>query len=637
MVAQSGLMRPGPKDPDGQDVRHRLPPSPAVQTDVMQAGTWSESRTSPKYETTEWANATDDIVDNARLRPARPAFARRVDGVWHTVTALEFADQVAALAAGLLAAGIRPGDRIALMSGTRYEWTLCDFAIWTVGAVTVPIYETSSASQVAWILDDSGAVAAFVENERYAATVGQAPAPSMRQTWLLDGDDLDKLAASGRSIPRDQVEQRRRDTHADNLATIVYTSGTTGRPRGCMITHGNLLAEAHNVGRAEGIAEAVVNEDTRLLLFLPLAHILARLVALVAVHNGAQVAYTSDLKNLTTYLREYRPTLVLAVPRVFEKLHNTAQRTAQAAGHARLFRAAEATAVAYSERLQTGRPGAWLRLRRQIFDRLVYAKLRAALGGQVRYACSGGAPLGARLGHFLRGAGVTVLEGWGATETTSGVTLNLPSAVRIGTVGRPVPGCAVRIGPGDEVLVKGPNVFRGYWHDESATEEAFDPDGWLRTGDLGRLDDGYVTITGRKKDLIITAGGKNVAPALLEDRLRAHWLIDQCLLVGDRMPYIGALITLDPEFLAEWTREHGKPDLADLRQDPDLLATVQQAVDEANLAVSAAEAVKRFRILANPFVVGDELTPTQKVRRQHVLTKFAGEVEALYASDARGT
>jgi len=601
---------------------------------MQAAPIWPESSTPPRYAAAERANATDIIVDNARLRPTHPAFARRLDGVWTTVTSREFADQVTALAAGLLAAGIARGDRIALMSGTRYEWALCDFAIWTVGAVTVPVYETSSAAQVAWIFDDSGAVAAFVENKRYAAVVQQVRPPATRHIWRIDGDDLDGLAASGRSVHRDQVDRRRRTVRADDLASIVYTSGTTGRPRGCVLTHGNVLAETRNVGDADGIADTVVNEDTRLLLFLPLAHILARAVALVAIRNGAQLAHTSDLKNLPTCLTEYRPTLILAVPRVFEKLYNTSQRTAQAAGHARLFRAAEATAVAYSEHLQTGCPGAWLRLKRRVFDLLVYAKLRAALGGQVRYACSGGAPLGARLGHFLRGAGVTVLEGWGATETTAGVTLNLPAANRVGTVGRPLPGNTVRIGPGQEIFVKAPNVFRGYWHDEATTAEAFDSDGWLRTGDLGRLDDGYLTITGRKKDIIITAGGKNVAPAVLEDRLRAHWLIDQCLIVGDRMPYIGALITLDPDYLAEWKHENGKShiaDLADLRHDPDLVAAVQQAVDEANLAVSAAEAVKRFRILASPFTVGDELTPTQKVRRKYVLTKLAAEVRALYA------
>jgi long-chain acyl-CoA synthetase len=598
---------------------------------MQPVSSWPEFHTPPKYTVTERANATDDVVDNARLRPAHPAFARRVDGVWITVTAYEFAEQVVAVAAGLMAAGVSPGDRVALMSGTRYEWTLCDFAIWSAGAVTVPVYETSSAEQVTWILHNSGAVAAFAENDRYAATVRQVRPATMRHVWRINGGALDELAAAGRSISHDQVEQRRRRIGAEDLASIVYTSGTTGRPRGCMITHGALVAETRNVAAADGIAETVVNQDTRLLLFLPLAHILTRAVALVAIRNGAQLAHTSDLAELPTCLREYRPTLVLGVPRVFEKLYNTAQRSAHAAGRTRLFQAAEATAIAYSERQQTGRPPARLRLRRLLFDRLVYAKLRAALGGRVRYACSGGAPLGARLGHFLRGAGVTVLEGWGATETTAGVTLNLPAACRIGTVGRPLPGNTVRIGSGQEILVKAPNVFRGYWNDETTTAEAFDPDGWLRTGDLGRLDDGYLTITGRKKDILITAGGKNVAPALLEDRLRAHWLIDQCLIVGDRMPYIGALITLDPVFLAEWRRERGKELFADVSHDVDLVAMVQQAVDDANLAVSAAEAIKRFRILARPFTVGDELTPTQKVRRNHVLKKLAVEIEALYA------
>ncbi|WP_079078149.1 AMP-dependent synthetase/ligase [Streptomyces sp. CdTB01] len=593
------------------------------------ARTWY---TPAKYVTSPRANATDDIVDNALHRPGHEAFARKADGGWRAVTSREFADEVMALAAGLMAAGIAPGDRIALMSGSRYEWMLCDFAIWTAGAVSVPVYETSSAGQVEWILRDSGARAAFVEGEERARLVTGAEAPSLRQVWRLDGG-LGHLVELGRTVPRELVE-RRRAVGADALATVVYTSGTTGRPRGCLISHGNLVAEVRNVAAADGITENVLTDRTRLLVFLPPAHVLARVVALAAVHNGAQVAHTSDLANLTTELRTYRPTLLLAVPRIFEKLRNTAQRTAVAGGHARMFRAAEATAVAYSEALDHGGPGLWLRVRRRVFDRLVLTKLRSALGGQVAYACSGGAPLGAALGHFMRGAGVTVLEGWGLTETTSGVTLNLPGAQRVGSVGRPLPGCAVRIGPGDEVLVKGPNVFGGYLHDEEATAEAFDEEGWLRTGDVGQLDDGYLTITGRKKDLIVTAVGKNVAPAPLEDRLRAHWLIDQCVLVGDRRPYIGALITLDPEFVVWWGREHDRPrthGVAELRDDPELRSAVQAAVDEANRTVSAAESIRRFRILSRGFAVGEELTPSQKVRRGYVTAKFAADIEALYA------
>ncbi|MFR0355157.1 AMP-dependent synthetase/ligase [Streptomyces sediminimaris] len=594
------------------------------------SATW---RTPAKYVVPPCVNAADDIVDNALRRPDHMAFARKVDGVWRTVTSREFADQVRALAAGLIAAGIARGDRIALMSASRYEWMLCDYAIWTAGAVTVPVYETSSPEQVAWILRDSGARAAFVENEARARVVAEVGLASAGQVWRMDGG-LGHLTELGRSLSPEQVERRRRSVGADEPATIVYTSGTTGRPRGCLLSHGNLVAEVRNVALADGIREKVLTDRTTLLVFLPPAHVLARVVALAAVHNGAQVAHTSDLANLTTELRAYRPTLLLAVPRVFEKMRNTAQRAAVAGGHAGLFRAAEATAVAYSESLDHGGPGPWLRFRRRMYDRLVFTRLRAALGGRVAYACSGGAPLGARLGHFLRGAGVTVLEGWGLTETTSGVTLNLPDAQRIGSVGRPLPGCAVRIGPGDEVLVKGPNVFGGYLHDKQATAEAFDADGWFRTGDVGALDDGYLTITGRKKDLIITAVGKNVAPAPMEDRLRAHWLIDQCMLVGDRRPYISALITLDPEFLTWWKREHNRPQtdgIAELRHDPELMSAIQTAVDEVNRMVSAAEAIKRFRILSREFVVGEELTPSQKVRRGYVAVKFATDIEALYA------
>ncbi|MFI8227759.1 AMP-dependent synthetase/ligase [Streptomyces sp. NPDC085900] len=594
------------------------------------ADTWY---TPAKYVTSPRANATDDIVDNALHRPGHEAFARKVDGGWRTVTSREFADEVQALAAGLMAAGIAPGDRIALMSGSRYEWMLCDFAIWTAGAVSVPVYETSSPAQVEWILRDSGARAAFVEGEERSRVVTAAGADSVGEVWRMDGG-LGRLVELGRSVPRELVERRRRAVGADRPATVVYTSGTTGRPRGCLISHGNLVAEVRNVAAADGITENVLTDRTTLLVFLPPAHVLARVVALAAVHNGAQVAHTSDLENLPTELRTYRPTLLLAVPRIFEKLRNTAQRTAVAGGHARMFRAAEATAVAYSEALDRGGPGLWLRVRRRVFDRLVFRKLRAALGGRVAWACSGGAPLGAGLGHFMRGAGVTVLEGWGLTETTSGVTLDLPGAQRVGSVGRPLPGCAVRIGPGGEVLVKGPNVFGGYLHDEEATAEAFDDDGWFRTGDVGELDDGYLTVTGRKKDLIVTAVGKNVAPAPLEDRLRAHWLIDQCVLVGDRRPYIGALITLDPEFLTWWGREHDRSwagGVAELRDDPELRSAVQAAVDEANRTVSAAESIRRFRILGRGFAVGEELTPSQKVRRGYVTAKFAADIEALYA------
>ena len=578
-------------------------------------------------------NAADDVFDNAVLRPEHAAFARRVDGVWCPVSARVFAGDVADLAAGLIGAGVEPGDRIALMSGTSYEWMLCDFAIWSAGAVTVPIYDTSSAEQVRWILEDSGSVAAFVEHDRQARVVAEAAgARAMRYVWRLDAD-LDRLRAAGRTVTLEQVRQRRGATEATTLATLVYTSGTTGLPKGCMLTHGNLAAEVRSIVTTEAISERVLTDRSSILLFLPLAHILARVVGLAAVHNGVQIACTSDMKQITDTLREYRPSVLLAVPRVFEKLYDTARYTAESTGHGRLFAAAEGAAIQYSRELEGGVPHRWRRAEHRLFDRLVYAKLRDAVGGRVEYACSGGAPLGWRLGHFLRGAGITILEGWGLTETSAAVTLNRPALQRIGTVGPPLPGCSVRIGDDGEVLVRGPNVFAGYWRNAPATAEAFDEDGWFHTGDLGTLDGEHLVITGRKKDLIVTASGKNVAPALLEDRLRAHWLIDQCLLVGDRRPYIGALLTLDPEALRRWKRQHHKPlhaDVAELRDDPDLTATLQAAVDAVNRAVSAAEAIKRFRVVAGPFVVGEELTPTQKIRRDTALVKWASEVEALY-------
>jgi long-chain acyl-CoA synthetase len=578
-------------------------------------------------------NSADVVFDNAQWRPGHAAFARKVDGRWRDVTSKEFADEVSALAAGLVASGVQVGDRIALMSGTSYEWMRCDFAIWAAGAVTVPIYETSSATQVDWIVADSGATAAFVENDAMRETVEGAAGGAVRHVWVMDEAGLKALVDAGQHIPADQLEQRRYATDGDSLATIVYTSGTTGRPKGCVLTHGNLTAEVRAVVSADGISAEVLTPDSSILLFLPLAHILARVVQLAAVHNGARLGHTSDIRNLAGELRSFQPTAVLAVPRVFETFHNTAAHTAATEGHTRLFHAAEATAVAYSQALDRGGPGPWLRLRHRIFDRLVYGKLRAALGGRAGYAVSGGAPLDPRLGHFLRGIGITILEGWGLTETTAAVTLNLPTAQRIGTVGRPLSGCEVRIADDGEVLVRGGVVFSGYWRDDTATDDAFDG-GWLRTGDTGKLDaDGYLTIVGRKKDLIVTAGGKNVAPAYLEDQLRRHWLIDQCILVGDRRPYIAALVTVDPAGFTRWLQTHGRPPgttVAQVRHDPELRAAVQTAIDEVNHTVSRAEAIKRFAILPDSFTVGDELTPTQKVRRQYVLDKLADEVDALY-------
>jgi len=591
----------------------------------------------PNYEAGLQDNLTDDIFDHAERWPEQAGFSRRVGDRWVQVTYRETADQVTRLAAGLIASGVQLGDRVALFSRTRFEWMLCDFAIWTAGGVTVPIYETSSAEQVQWILTDSGAVAAFVETDDHAKTVAELPVspPDLREVWVFDSAGLDRLAAAGHDMSQEAVMARRHAVTSDMLATIIYTSGTTGRPKGCAITHANLLCEIRNVCTAHGVRELVFNDKTRTLHFLPLAHILARSIQLGAVHNRVHLAHTADMKTIVPQLVEFRPTSVLSVPRVFERIYNTAQHKAAAEGKGRIFDLADATAMAYSEAMETGGPGLMLRVRHAVFDRLVYSKVRAALGGDVRYSVSGGAPLGARLGHFFRGIGINVLEGYGLTETCAGVTLNLPGRQRIGSVGLPIPGCSIRIADDGEVLIKGGNVFAGYWHNDDATREVFDQEGWFHSGDLGELDeDGFLTITGRKKDILVTSSGKNVAPMVLEDRLRAHWLVSQCVVVGDRRPFIGALVTIDLEAFEPWKVETGKPATAtvtDLHDDPDLLAALQAAVDDANKAVSAAEAIKKIRVLTVDFTEeSGELTPTLKVKRHIVLKTFGADVEALY-------
>ncbi len=589
------------------------------------------------YVATRDENLTDDVFDHAAQWPDQQGFSRRVGERWEPVTYREFADEVVKVAAGLMAFGVGAGDRVALLSRTRFEWMVCDFAIWAAGGVTVPVYETSSAEQVEWILGDSGAVAAIVETEDHAKTVAQVRIglPELREVWVLDAGGMDELMTAGRKLPAEAVLERRRTVTSDALATIIYTSGTTGRPKGCSITHANLLAEVHNVCTADGVQELVFNQHTRTLHFLPLAHILARSIQLAAVHNRVHLAHTGDIKNVAPQLVEFKPTSVLSVPRVFERIYNTAKHKAAAEGKARIFAMADATAVDYSKARDAGGAGFVLKLKHTVFDHLVYTKLRAAIGGDVRWAVSGGAPLGARLGHFFRGIGITVLEGYGLTETCAGITLNLPDAQHIGSVGRPIPGCSVRIADDGEVLLKGGNVFVGYWHNDEATREVFDADGWFRSGDLGELDgDGYLTITGRKKDIIVTSSGKNVAPTVLEDRLRSHWLVSQCLVVGDARPFIAALITIDADAFEQWKTEAGKQadaTVADLRDDPDLLAALQAAVDDANKAVSSAEAIKKFRVLEGDFTEeGGELTPTLKVKRNVVFATFGDEVDALY-------
>jgi len=577
------------------------------------------------------ASAADDVFDWAARDPGRAMFSREVDGAWLPVTAGEFAGQVAAVAAGLIAAGIRAGDRVGLMSSASLDWAVCDFAIWAAGAVTVTVYETSSAEQVRWVLSDSGAVAVFAENELRAAVIRQARVATVEAVWILDVGALDSLARSGAQVSAEEVLKRRGAVTSAMPATIVYTSGTTGRPKGCVLSHGNLTAAVHAVTGAPGIGERVLTPGASVLLFLPLSHILARVVALCVIHAGRRIGYLADLGRLPAALAVFRPTILLAVPRVFEKFAAAAREQADASGHHRLFAAAEASAITWSRKGHYAGP--LVRLRHAVFGRLVYARLRAAVGGQVAWAVSGGAPLSQQLGHFFRGAGITILEGWGLTETAGPVTFNLPGAQRIGSVGLPLPGYVVRIASDGELLVAGPGVFCGHWHDPQATRDAFDGR-WFRTGDLGRVDDdGFVYITGRKKELIITATGQNIVPAVLEDRMREHWLVSECVITGDQRPYIGALVILDPDAFARWKQRQGKlasAAISDLRGDPDLQLAVQDAVDRANTSVSRAESIKRFRILAGPFTVGAELTPTHKVRRDYVLATYATDVEALY-------
>ncbi len=584
------------------------------------------------------ASLTDVIFSRAESTPRQVVLRRRADGGgWTDVPAGLFRDQVSALARGLITAGIEPGDRVGLMSRTRYEWTLADYAIWTAGAVTVPVYETSSAEQVEWILGDSGAKAVIAEADSQEEMISgvRDRLPDLAHMWRIAG--LEELSAIGAEVTDEQLVEARRSRRAGDLATIIYTSGTTGRPKGCELTHRNLLAAVRNA--VEGPLEVLFQTPgCSTLLFMPLAHVFARVIEVGCLESGAILGHWPDTGTLAAGLQEFHPTFLLAVPRVFEKVFNTAQQTASASpAKSKIFAAATGTAIAVSQATSAGKSGGpGLRVRHAVFDHLVYGKLRAAVGGQVTYAVSGGAPLGERLGHFFRGAGITVLEGYGMTETSAAATVNKPSRNKVGTVGQPVPGVSAKIADDGEILLKGSIIFASYWHNPPATSEALDADGWLHTGDIGSLDDeGFLQVTGRKKELIVTAGGKNVAPAVLEDRLRAHPLVSQCMVVGDGEPFIACLITLDPEALEYWKKQHGKPEgatAADLADDPDLLADLQSAVDDANKAVSRAESIRKFRVLPVDFTTGNGyITPSLKVKRAAVAKDFAADIEGLYS------
>ncbi|MFJ8694513.1 AMP-dependent synthetase/ligase [Streptomyces roseolilacinus] len=587
------------------------------------------------YEVPADGNLTDLVHRNAAQHPDVAVMARKVAGGWSDVTAKEFLAEVRAVAKGLVAQGVRPGDRVAVISRTRYEWVQLDFAIWSAGAVTVPVYETSSPEQIQWILGDSGAVAAVVESAAHAEAVESVrdALPALKHVWRIDGGAVEELTAAGRDVSDETLDERGATAKADDMATIVYTSGTTGRPKGCVLTHRNFFAECGNV--VERLGPLFRTGRSSVLLFLPAAHVFGRMVEVASVLAPIRLGCVPDIKNLTDDLASFRPTLILGVPRVFEKVYNSARAKAQADGKGRIFDRAAQTAIAYSQAKSTpGGPSLGLRLKHKLFDVLVYGKLRAVLGGRCEFAISGGAPLGERLGHFYSGIGFTVLEGYGLTESCAATAFNPWDRQKIGTVGQPLPGSKVRIADDGEVLLHGEHVFTGYWNNEAATAEAL-ADGWFHTGDIGTLDeDGYLAITGRKKEILVTAGGKNVAPAVIEDRIRGHALVAECMVVGDGRPFVGALVTLDEEFLARWAAEHGKPagsTAAQLREDPELLAEVQRAVDDGNAAVSKAESVRKFRVLPAQFTEeAGHITPSLKLKRNVVAKDFADEIEAIY-------
>ncbi|MFD7105307.1 AMP-dependent synthetase/ligase [Streptomyces celluloflavus] len=587
----------------------------------------------------------DVVFEHAATDPDRIALARKdADGHWQDISAAQFRDEVIGLAKGLLAQGIRFGDRVGIMSRTRYEWTLFDFALWSVGAQSVPLYPTSSAEQVFWTLHSAGASACLVEHEDHAMTVGSVidRLPQLRTLWQLDRDPVAELTAAGAHLGDEVVHRHRMAVTPDATATIVYTSGTTGRPKGCDITHANFMAEADNVVlRYEAVFHSRPGDEASTLLFLPLAHVFGRMVQVAAVRGRVKLAHQPELaaRALLPDLRSFRPSFILAVPYVFEKVFAVARRQAETDGKEAAFDKAVDIAVRYAEALEhkafgTGAgPGAALRMQHQLFDKLVYGKIREAMGGRVRHAMSGGSAMGRRLGLFFAGAGVIIYEGYGLTESTAAATANPPERTRFGTVGTPVPGTTVYIADDSEIWLHGAQIFRGYHNDARSTGEVLS-EGWFATGDLGSLDeDGYLTITGRKKEVLITSGGKTVSPVVLEERVRAHPLVAQCIVVGNDRPFIAALVTLDPEAVTHWLTVRGKPELppSDLVRDPDLEAEIRRAVIAANTLVSQAESIRTFRILAHQFSEESGLlTPSLKLRRRAIEAAYAAEVDALY-------
>jgi long-chain acyl-CoA synthetase len=577
-------------------------------------------------------NLTDALWEAAASNPTRPTLAHRVGDRFVEWSTQQFADEVTAAAKGLIALGVQTGDRVAIYSATRIEWTVLDFAIWAAGGVTVPIYETSSAEQIEWIVSDSGCVAIFAENGELKAEYDSVSErlPDCKHVFVIEDGALEELKARGADVSDEQVRERAGSVTGSDIATIVYTSGTTGRPKGCVITHHNFVWDAK---QTEAAVPEILRPGESTLLFLPLAHIFARVIQTACIRSGMLLGFSTGIPQLLEELKIFKPTFLIAVPRVFEKVFNGAQQKAHAEGKGKIFDKAASVAEEHSRQSRSGKVKIGTKLLHGVFDKLVYTKLRDAMGGRVRYAASGSAALGERLGHFFDGIGIPIIEGYGLTESTAVATLNAPSALRIGSIGKPVPGGSVRIDDDGEILLKGANIFQGYYNNDEATAEVMDGD-WFHTGDIGALDgEGFLRITGRKKEILVTAGGKNVAPAVLEDRLRAHALVSQAMVVGDGKPFIAALITLDKEALPGWAEANGKEttDADALLDDADVKASIEQAVEEANKAVSRAESIRAYRIIPEDFEVGEELTPTLKVKRNVVAERYAEVIEEIYS------
>lgn len=580
-------------------------------------------------------NITDLLEQRVQKTPNLALFSVPERGGWRDITASEFRTQVVALAKGFVAAGIQPGEKVGFLARTTYEWTLVDFALFYAGAVMVPIYETSSPSQIQWILEDSGAISLLVESPEHFTRFDEVRGdlPLIRDVWQMHLGAIAQLTAQGSEVADDEIEHRRNIANGADIATLIYTSGSTGRPKGCVLTHSNFVELSRNA--AKSLDDVVSIQGASTVLFITTAHVFARFISILDIHAGVRTGHQPDTKQLLPALGSFKPTFLLAVPRVFEKVYNSAEQKAEGEGKGKIFRAAAAVAIEHSRLLEEGaKIPLGMRIKFALFDKLVYAKLRAAMGGNVQYAISGSAPLGARLGHFFHSLGITILEGYGLTETTAPATVNTAHKSKIGTVGPALPGVGLRLADDGEIEVRGVNVFKEYWNNPEATEAAFD-DGWFRTGDLGSFDDdGFLTITGRKKEIIVTAGGKNVSPAALEDPIRANPIVGQVVVVGDQKPFIGALVTLDPEMLPAWLANNGLPadmSLADAAMNDAVRAEVQRAIDTANTRVSRAESIRKFTILPTEWTeASGHLTPKLSIKRNVILKDFAPQVAEIY-------